>query len=57
MTVSEAQKRATAKYEKLKYDKVMVRLPKGMKEKIQATGESLNGFIIKAITKELEGKQ
>lgn len=56
MTVSEAQKRATAKYEKLKYDKVMVRLPKGMKEKIQATGESLNGFIIKAITKELEGK-
>jgi len=52
--VSEAQKRATAKFEKEKYDKVLVRFPKGTKAKIQATGESLNGFITRAVKKELE---
>lgn len=52
--VSEAQKKATAKFEKAKYDKILVRLPKGTKEKIQATGQTINGFIVKAVQKELE---
>lgn len=50
MPVSEAQKRATAKFEKERYDKVLTRFPKGTKERILATGaESLNGFIISAV--------
>lgn len=53
MTVSKAQKSATAKYESKAYDKVLVRMPKGRKDEIQIfaaqTGESVNGFINRAI--------
>lgn len=53
MTVSKAQKSATAKYESKAYDKVLVRMPKGRKDGIQTfatqTGESVNGFINRAI--------
>lgn len=55
MPVSEAQKRATAKYEKENYDKVLVRFPKGTKEKILSTGAtSVNSFIISAVMEKLE---
>lgn len=55
MPVSEAQKRATAKYEKEKYDKILTRFPKGTKEKIINTGtESINRFIIEAVREKLE---
>ena len=54
MTVSDAQKKATAKYEKQKYDKILVRFPKGTKEKIQQRSKSTNGFIVNAVIKELE---
>lgn len=43
--VSAAQMRATAKYEAANYDKVLVRLPKGTKDRITATGATVNGFI------------
>lgn len=52
--VSEAQMRATAEYEKKNYDKVLVRFPKGTKEQIQATGETVNGFIVSAVTEKLK---
>lgn len=54
MSTKEARARAVAKYEKANYDKVLVRLPKGKKEKIEATGQSVNGFINKAIDEKLE---
>lgn len=54
ITVSKAQKKATAKYEKENYDKILVRFPKGTKEKIQAKSDSVNGFIVNAVNKELE---
>lgn len=58
MAVSEAQKRATAKYEREKYDKVLIRFPKGTKERIQSTGaESLNGFIIQCVLDALESAE
>ena len=57
MTVSKAQKNATAKYEAKAYDKVLVRMPKGKKEQIEAhakeRGESTNGFINRAIDEQL----
>lgn len=55
MAVSEAQMRATAKYEKKKYDKVHLRLPKGTKERIRAAGEtSLNGYIAELVLDDLD---
>lgn len=53
MAVSKAQKRATAKFEQQNYDKVLLRMPKGKRENIksyaESRGESLNGFINRAI--------
>lgn len=61
MSTKEARARATQKYEAKVYDKVLVRLPKGRKAEIEATGESINGFINRAVddrlgaTKKTEG--
>lgn len=57
MSVSEAQKKASVKYlEKL--DEVRIRMPKGKKETIKAhaetKGESVNGFINRAIDETME---
>lgn len=61
MSVSEAQKKATAKFEKEAYDKVLVRFQRGTKEKIkaaaEASGESLNAFIAKSVLERLENKK
>lgn len=58
MTVSKAQKAATAKYEAKAYDKVLVRLPRGKKSEIEAAtkpkGQSVNGFISEAIDEKLQ---
>ena len=54
MAVSKAQIKATAKYEAKTYDKTLIRLPKGRLDEIRAhiepVGESLNGFIGRAIS-------
>ncbi len=58
MPVSAAQKKATAKYEQHNYDKVLLRLEKGKKDIIKGhadkIGDSINGFINKAIDEKLE---
>lgn len=58
MTVSKAQKAATAKYEAKVYDKILLRLPRGKKDTIQAHAEahseSVNGFINRAIENQIE---
>ena len=51
---TEAHMRATAKWEKQNYDKVLVRFPKGTKDKITETGSSFNGFIVSAVNEKLE---
>lgn len=57
MPVSEAQKKASAKYLD-KLDEVRIRMPKGRKDVIQAhasaQGESVNGFINRAIIEAME---
>ena len=46
------------RYEDKAYDKVLVRMPKGKKETIQAhtecTGQSINGFINEAIDEKMD---
>lgn len=54
MAVSQAQIKAVRKYEKAHYDSVSLQLPKGTKDKIKSTGESINGFIVKAVLEKLE---
>lgn len=49
MPVSEAKKKASKKYQKKNYDRVNILLPKGTKEEIKNTGESVNGFVNKAV--------
>lgn len=57
MAVSEAQKRATAKYEKENYDKVLVRFSKGTKKRIERQSESVNAYIIRAVIERLEADE
>ncbi len=51
--ISEARKRANAKYNAKAYEQLPVRVDKGKKEEItvhaQERGESLNGFVNRAI--------
>ena len=58
MALTTARKKANAKYEAKAYDKTLVRLPKGRLDEIRAhiepAGESLNGFIGRAILETME---
>lgn len=58
MPASKAQQRATNKYISKAYDRINVTTPKGKKETIQAhaaaLGESVNGFINRAISETME---
>ena len=58
MTVSKAQIKATTKYEAAKYDKILVRIPKGERAEVQAAadaaGESLNAYIVGAVKQRME---
>lgn len=53
MPVSKAQQKAVTKYMKENYDEIKVRVDKGRKAEIkahaEAQGESVNGFINRAI--------
>lgn len=57
MAISEAQRRAVAKYNAANYDRIELRVEKGRKEQIQAAaearGESVNGFINRLISEAL----
>ena len=53
--VSEAQKRATAEYEKKAYFKTLVRFPASMEKEIrEMAGDSLNGFIVNAVLEKID---
>lgn len=58
MAISDAQKRAVAKYNAANYDRVELRLDKGQKEIVKAhaesQGESLNAFVNRAISETME---
>ena len=60
MAYSEAQKRATARYNARTYDRIEIKVPKGEKERIsqaaQRQGKSLNAYIVSLIKQDLEGE-
>jgi predicted HicB family RNase H-like nuclease len=58
MAYNESAKKAVAKYNSKAYDRLEIRVPKGKKEILQAhaktKGESLNGFVTRAINETME---
>lgn len=58
MSASEAQKRATAKWQKEKVEEIKFRVPKGRKEVIKShadrCGESMNAFLLRAVEETME---
>ena len=54
MAISEARKRANAKYNLKAYDRIELKVAKGKKEQIrtfaEANGESINAFVNRAIS-------
>ena len=56
--ISEAQKRATEKYHKAHYERINLLVKKGQREAFrahaEARGESLNGFITRAIRETMQ---
>ena len=58
LAISDAQRRAVAKYNAANYDRVELRLEKGKKDvakaHAEAQGESLNAFINRAINETME---
>lgn len=55
---SEARKRANQKWDSANLDRISVVIPKGEKDKIKVhaerKGESLNGFVVRAIHETME---
>ena len=58
MAVSKAQQRAVNKYMSENYDRINLTVPKGQKDVIrahaEAQGESVNGFVNRAISETME---
>lgn len=58
MPYTEAQKRATAKYNAKAYDRIEIKVAKGRKAEIQAfaesCGESVNAFVTRLIDQAME---
>lgn len=58
MAYSDAQKEATARYNKKAYDRIEIKVKKGRKQKIfdyaASQSKSVNQFIIELIDKEME---
>ena len=61
MAVSKAQQASVNKYVKSNYDRINVTMPKGKREVLkahaEARGESVNGFINRAIDEAMERDQ
>ena len=51
---SPAKMKYIAAYESENYDKVLIRFPKGTKERITATGTTVNGFTVRAVLDKLQ---
>ncbi len=61
MAYSDAQKEATARYNKKTYDRIEIKVKKGQKSKIaryaEQHGKSVTQFIVELIDKEMAGSE
>lgn len=51
--VTKAQSQATKRYQEKNYDKLLIRFPKGTKERIQAVSDTVNGYIVGSVLNSL----
>ena len=56
-TISAARLAANKRYNDKAYDHITIAAPKGTKDAIQASGQSVNGYINKLIAADLERRQ
>ena len=56
-TISAAKLAANKRYNNKAYDHITIVVPKGTKDIIKATGDSVNGYINKLIADDLERRQ
>ena len=60
MPISEAQKRASRKYDRKAYDRILVLFKKGDKDRIRIAaemdGKSVNGYITSVVMKDVSEK-
>lgn len=58
-TTRDSQIKAVQKYDVKTYDRITVRVPKGYREQLKelVKPDSINGFIVKAIEKELKASK
>ena len=54
MPRSKASIEAQNRYDAKAYDRVLVRFPKGTKDRIIATGATVNGFTVRAVLQALD---
>lgn len=54
MAVSKAAQQATRRYEAKNCDSIRVVFPKGTKDRIKATGKTVNGFIVQLVLQALD---
>ena len=46
---SAAKMAATERWESKAYDRIMIRFPKGTRERIKTTGQSVNGYVVRCV--------
>lgn len=56
-TISAAKRAANKRYNDKAYDHITIVVPKGTKDIIKATGDSVNGYINKLIADDLERRR
>ena len=56
-TTSAARRAANKRYNDKAYDHITIAAPRGTKDAIQATGQSINGYINKLIAADLERRR
>lgn len=54
MPRSKASIEAQNRYDAKAYDRVLIRFPKGTKDRITATGATVNGFTVRAVLQALD---
>ena len=61
MATTRAAQAAVQRYEAKAYDKILVRVPKGRRDEIQAAaeaaGQSVNAYIVEAVDRRMQGHE
>ena len=51
------QQEYIAQWERDNYDRIVIRFPKGTKDRITATGESINGYVVRSVLSCLDDQE